>query len=140
MSTEENKALVRRFFEEFWNQKNLAAADEQLAANHSDHTSGSPPGLPPGPEGFKYFASAYFTAFPDLHFTIEEMIAEGDTVATRWTSRGTHKGELSGIPATGKSTTSSGITITRIAGGKSIETWTNFDLLGLLQQLGVIPQ
>ncbi len=96
MSTQDNKALARRFFEEFWDQKNLAVADELMAANHVDHTPGSPPGLPPGPAGFKQFASVYFTAFPNLRITIDDQVAEGDTVVTRWTSHGTNTGSLFG--------------------------------------------
>ncbi len=139
MSTEDNKALSRRLFQEFWDQKNLAVADELLAANYVDHTPGHPPGLPPGPEGFKQFASLYFTALPDIRLTIEDQVAEGDKVVTRWTSHGTNTGSLFGMPATNKSATFTGITIDRIAGGKIVETWTNFDNLGMLQQLGVIP-
>ncbi len=139
MSTQDNKALARRFFEEFWDQKNLAVADELMAANHVDHTPGSPPGLPPGPAGFKQFASVYFTAFPNLRITIDDQVAEGDTVVTRWTSHGTNTGSLFGMPATNKSSTVTGITISRIVGGKAVETWTNFDNLGMLQQLGVVP-
>lgn len=138
MSAEDNKAVSRRLFQEFWDQKNLAVADELLAANHADHTPGSPP-LPPGPEGVKQFASFYFTAFPDIRITIEELVAEGDRVVTRWTARGTNSGSLFGMPATNKSATITGITIDRLAGGKIVETWTNFDNLGMLQQLGVIP-
>jgi steroid delta-isomerase-like uncharacterized protein len=138
MSTEDNKALVRRFFMEFWDQHNLAVADELMTSNHTDHTPGSPP-LPPGPEGFKQFGAVYFKAFPDLRLTIDDMVAEGDRVTTRWTSHGTNTGELMGMPPTGKSITVTGITINRIAGGKADETWTNFDMLGLLQQVGVIP-
>src|SRR6266516_2389300 len=126
MSTEDNKALSRRLFQEFWDQKNLAVADELLAANHVDHTPGSPPGLPPGPEGLKQFAAVYFTAFPDLRITIDDLVAEGDKVVTRWTTRATHQGDLMGIPPTGKQVTITGITIDRIAGGKIAETWTNF--------------
>lgn len=139
MSTEDNKALSRRFFQEFWDQKNLSVADELMATDHVDHTPGSPPGLPPGPEGFKQFASVYFAAFPDLRLTIEDMVAEGDEVVTRWTSHATHTGNFIGIPPTGKSTSITGITINRIVEGKAVETWTNFDMLGLLQQLGVVP-
>ena len=139
MSAEDNKALARRFVEEFWDQKNLAAADELIAANHVDHTPGSPPGLPPGPTGFKQFGSVYFTAFPDLRITIDDQVAEGDMVVTRWTSHGTNTGSLFGMPATNKSATITGITISRIVDGKAVETWTNFDNLGMLQQLGVIP-
>lgn len=139
MPTEDNKALARRFFQEFWDQKNVTVADELVAANHVDHTPGSPPGLPPGPEGFKQFASVYFAAFPDLRITIEDMVAEGDKVVTRWTTQATHKGNLMGIPPTGKQVIITGITINQIAGGKAVETWTNFDMLGLLQQIGAIP-
>jgi predicted ester cyclase len=139
MSAQDNKALAHRFFEEFWDQKNLAVADELLAANHVDHTPGSPPGLPPGPAGFKQFGSVYFTAFPDLYITIDGQVAEGEMVVTRWTSHGTNTGGLFGMPATNKSATITGITISRIVDGKAVETWTNFDNLGMLQQLGVIP-
>ena len=139
MSAQDNKANASRFFEEFWDQKNLAVADELLAANHVDHTPGSPPGLPPGPAGFKQFGSVYFTAFPDLHITIDDQVAEGEMVVTRWTSHGTNTGSLFGMPATNKSATITGITISRIVDGKAVETWTNFDNLGMLQQLGVIP-
>ena len=139
MSAEEYKTLVQRFFEEFWDRKNVAVADDFIAANHVDHTPGSPPGLPPGPEGFKQFASAYFTAFPDLRITIEDQIAEGDKVVTRWTTHGTNTGSLFGMPATNKSAIITGITVDHIVGGKTVETWTNFDALGMLQQLGVVP-
>lgn len=139
MSTEENKALARRLFQEFWDQKNLAVADELIAANHVEHTPGSPAGLPPGPAGLKQFASLYFTAFPDLRIPLEDQFAEGERVVTRWTAQGTNTGSLFGMPATNKSATIPGITIYRIAGGKIVETWTNFDGLGMLQQLGVVP-
>jgi predicted ester cyclase len=139
MSTEENKALGRRFFQEFWNQKNLAVADELLAANFVDHTPGSPPGLPPGPEGHKQFGSLYFTAFPDIRATIEDMVAEGDKVVIRWRVQGTNTGSMFGMSATNKSATFTGVTINRIVGGKIAEQWVEFDALGMLQQLGVIP-
>ena len=139
MSTEENKVLGRRFFQEFWIQKNLAVADELLAANFVDHTPGSPPGLPPGPEGHKQFGSLYFAAFPDIRATIEDMVVEGDRVVTRWRVQGTNTGSLFGMPATNKSATLTGITISRLVNGKVVETWTNFDTLGMLQQLGVVP-
>ena len=139
MSAEDNKAISRRLFHEFWDRKNLAIADELVAANHVDHTPGSPPGLPDGPEGLKQFGSMYFTAFPDLQITIEHAVAEGETVVIRWTAQGTNTGSLFGMPATNKPATVTGITIDRHAGGKIVETWTNFDALGMLQQLGVIP-
>jgi steroid delta-isomerase-like uncharacterized protein len=139
MSTEQNKALALRFIEEIWNQKNLAVAKELMAATYVFHTPGSPPGLQPGPEGFQQFASAFFTAFPDVHTSIEDQLAEGDKVVTRWTSRGTNTGSLFGMPATGKSAIITGITIDRIADGKIVESWDELDQLGMLQQLGVIP-
>ncbi len=137
MSTEQNKMLARHLFEEVWNSKNLATLDEMVAPNFVFHNSVQ---TFYGPEGFKQFAKTYYTAFPEAHFTIEDAIAEGDTVALHWTSRGTHSGELLGIPPTGKQVTVSGITITLISNGKSVESWGEFDALGMLQQIGVIPK
>src|SRR5258708_38594660 len=92
-----------------------------------------------GKEAFKQFLSMYLTAFPDLHFTIEDIIAEGDTVVVRFTFRGTHQGDLMGIPPTGKQVVVTGIDIICAANGKVVEEWVNRDELSLLQQLGVIP-
>ena len=140
MSTEENKAIARRIQEEFWDQKNLGVADELLAPTYVDHVAGSPPGVPPGPGGYKQSASAYFTAFPDVHITVEHQIAEGDMVVTRWKSHATHTGSLFGMPATNKSTSVTGITIDHIVNGKLVESWTEFDNLGSMQKLGVAPR
>jgi predicted ester cyclase len=137
MSIEDNKALVRRFVEELFNQKHLAIIDELIDANYLDHTPDV--ALPPGPEGYRQFASLNLTAFPDSHIIIEDQIAEGDKVVSRYTSQGTHTGDFMGIAPTGKSITITGIEINRIAAGKIVEGWSNFDLLGLLQQLGVLP-
>ena len=137
MSTEQNKMQARRLFEEVWNSKNLEVLDEMVAPNFVFHNSVQ---TLYGPEGFKQFANTYHTAFPEAHFTIEDVIAGGDTVALRWTARGTHNGELMGIPPTGKQVTVSGITITLISDGKTVESWGEFDALGMLQQIGVIPK
>jgi predicted ester cyclase len=137
VSTEENKALVRRLYEEVFNRGNLSTVDEPLAANYIDHTA--LPGTSPGPEGLKQFTSMFHAAFPDLHFTIEDLIAEGDTVVVRQTYRGTHKGDLMGITPTGKQVTITSIDIGRFADGKLVEHWGATDSLGLLQQLGVVP-
>ena len=137
MSNEQNKMLARRLFEEVWNSKNLAVLDEMLAPNFVFHNSVQ---TLYGPEGFKQFAKTYHTAFPEARFTIEDTIAEGDTVVLRWTAHGTQSGELLGIPPTGKEVTVSGITITLISNGKSVESWGEFDALGMLQQIGVIPK
>lgn len=136
MSTEDNKTLVRRFYEEVFNEKNLAAVYEFIDPDGIDHAL--PPGLV-GIEGTKHFIGMYLAAFPDLHMTVEDLIAEEDEVVLRWTCRGTHLGELQGIPPTGKQVTVTGIEINRFKGGKSVEHWLNYDTLGMLQQLGVIP-
>jgi steroid delta-isomerase-like uncharacterized protein len=138
MSTEQNKAMDRRVYEEVWNGGNLAVIDELVAANYVDHDQ-EPPGALEGVEGLKQSVTMYRSAFPDVHFTIEDQIAEGDLLVTRWTARGTHQGPLMGIPPTGKQVMVTGISITRVASGKVVEGWTNFDALGLLQQLGAGP-
>jgi len=132
MSTQENKALLQRLYEEVWNQGNLATVDELLAADYVLH---DPAHLVRGQEGFKAYVSAFRAAFPDLQATVEDQIAEEDKAAMRFTARATHKGVFQGIPPTGKQVTLSGINIQRIVGGKIVENWVNLDALGLLQQL-----
>ena len=139
MSTESNKVVARRFLEEIFGQGKLAVADEIVAPDHVDRGPGALPGLPPGPEGSKMVVTVYRNAFPDIQFTIDEQIAEGDKVVTRWTGFGTHKGVLAGIPPTGKSATVTGIGVDRIVNGKIVESWGIFDQFGMLQQLGIIP-
>jgi steroid delta-isomerase-like uncharacterized protein len=134
MSVEENKAIFRRIVEEGFNKGNLAIVDELVATNHVNHTDNVH-----GPEEYKQFITMYRTAFPDLHMTIEDQIAEGNKVVNRWTSRGTHKGDLMGIPPTGKQTTVTGMYVARIIGGKIVEEWGNLDALGMMQQIGVVP-
>ena len=138
MSADENKALVRRFFEEIWNNKNIDVADQLIADDHINHDPASPMEVR-GPDGFKQLARMYIAAHPDLRFTIEDQIAEGDMVVTRWTASGTQQGPLMGLPPTGKHATVSGIQTDRIAGGKLQESWVNWDTLGMLQQIGAVP-
>jgi len=138
MSTEENKAIARRFFEEIVNARQLGVADEIFAADHTYHDPSSPM-IGRGPEGQKQPIGAYIAAYPDLHHAVEDQIAEGDTVVTRWTGTGTHQGDLLGIPPTGKPAKVMGIWIHRLSGGKIVESWNVWDTLGMLQQLGVIP-
>ncbi len=137
MSTEENKAIARRQLEEVWNYGNLNVLDEYVAPGAPNHDPNVP--IAPGPEGLKQVASLYRSAFPDIHFTIEQQIAEGDYVVQRVTATGTQRGDLPGIPATGKYTTTTGIVIGRFKDGKFVEGWSLFDQLGLMQQLGVVP-
>jgi steroid delta-isomerase-like uncharacterized protein len=137
MSTEENKALLRRFYAEVLTKGNLAVIDELVANDVVSHIL--PPGLPPGPEGLKMFIGMFRAAFPDLNATVEDQIAEGDKVVSRVTVRGTHTGAFQGIPPTGKQATVQTIDIIRLAGGKQVEAWGGPDQLSLLQQLGVVP-
>ena len=108
----------------------------------SSFRSGHPaaPGPFHGKAGYKEFITSYVAAFPDGKITVDDQIAEGDIVASRWTARGTNTGELMGMPATGKEVTVSGIAYTRIVDGKVRESWNSWDTLSMLQQLGVVPQ
>jgi steroid delta-isomerase-like uncharacterized protein len=136
MSAEENRALVRRFYDGVVNKGDLAAADELLAADYMEH-SGSR--STPGRDAFKQFLQTLAIAFPDIRLTIDDMIAENDKVVVRVTVQGTHEGVLFGnIPPTGRTATWRGVDILRISGGKIVERWNCRDLLGMLQQLGVI--
>lgn len=137
--SEQNKALVRRYNDDFWGKGDQALANELFAENLVDH---DPAGqsLPPGREGMKQALANFRTAFPDLETSCEHLIAEGDTVVLRWKARGTHRGELMGIPPTGKQVTLKGVDILRIENGKIAERWAEYDNLGLLQQLGVVPE
>jgi steroid delta-isomerase-like uncharacterized protein len=137
MSPEENKAVVRRFVEEVFNHGHLAAVDQFLAAEYRD--ANALPGQEPGREGAKRAFSLYQDVFPDLRYTIEEMIAEGDTVVTRVTFRGTHRGAFLGIPPTNRQVSVPAVHITRLVEGTIREHWSLMDDLGLMQQLGVVP-
>lgn len=134
---EDNKALVRRYDEEVFARKNLAAIDEFISPDHVDHTL--PRGLPAGREGTRQAIHMYVKAFPDLSFTVDDMIAEGDKVVTRYTTHGTHRGPLGPIPPTGRRVAVSSVSIARIADGKIVEEWGLDDQVAMLQQLGVIP-
>ena len=138
MSTEENKAIVRRVNDEVWNQGHLDVIDELIADDFVATVVGAPEQIR-GPQGFREFVVMYRTAFPDLRITVDEQFAEGETVVTRWTATGTNEGELMGMAATGKQATTAGININRISGGKLVEGWGLFDQLGLLQQIGTVP-
>jgi steroid delta-isomerase-like uncharacterized protein len=138
MSTDNNKGIVRRAIEEPW-KGNLDIVDELIASDYVGHDPSMPEPLR-GPEGVKEFISTYRDAYPDSLITVETQIAEGDLVATRWTGRGTHKGELMGIEPTGKQVTVSGLTLSRVQNGKIVEEFQNWDALGMMQQLGAIPE
>ncbi len=134
-SQDQNKDLVRRSIEQVWKDGNLRAVDEFYANNYVDHTPA--PGFQPNREGVQETTELYHRAFPDLDLMIDELVAEGDKVVARFTVHGTHKGDLQGIPPTGKHVRINGIAIQRVQGGKIIESWEITDQLSLLQQLGM---
>ena len=137
MTAEESKATMRRYFGVF-EQGNIELLDELLAPDYINHSPATPD-LPTGPEGVKAVVSMFRSAMPDLRVIIEDMIAEGEKVATYYTLEGTHEGELFGVPPTGQRLSNKSITVERVSGGKIREHWRVSDELGLMQQLGVIP-
>ncbi len=136
MSEEENKVIVRRFFEEGPSKGNIKAADELLSPDFSMYT---PLPASPGIEGIHEVITTCRAAFEHLNVTIEDMVAEDDRVAARFTAHGIHKGDFMGLPATGKQITMTGIEIFRIKEGKIVELWGEANLFGLMQQLGIFP-
>lgn len=138
MSTEANKALVNRLMEEVINQGNVNVADEIVAVDHFSHDP--LPGEGPGRAGMAANILAIRAAFPDVRFEAEHTLAEGDKVVIRWRATGTHRGDFIGIPATGKTSVTTGMTMYRIVNGQIVESWNNWDALGMMQQLGVAPQ
>lgn len=137
MSREETKATVRHLFE-VANQKDPDAYLEVLHEDFLNHSA--PPGMANDREGYRQIYGMYVSAFPDFEITVEDIVAEGDKAMTRWTARGTHQGELMGVPPTGKEVEMTGLTFNRVADGKIVEQRENADMMGLLQQLGAIPE
>ncbi len=137
MSIEANKALVRRWYDEFWCKGNADAADELVDPDFVDREA--LPGSQPGIAGLKEFVRAWRRAFPDMHEDLELLVAEGDWVVGRFRITGTHDGEFFGVPATGRRFTITGIDMLRIRDGKIVEFRYNEDTLGLFRQLGVAP-
>lgn len=137
--SEENKATAQRFFA-LWEAGDLDGFDEIIAADAIDHDPQRPFPNEQGAAAAKKTAGMYLAAFPDTEYTVEQQVDEGDLVVTRWTARGKQEGDLMGIPGTGKEVEVTGITIDRFSDGKIVESWTNWDTFGLLQQLGAVPQ
>ena len=129
-----NKAVVRSYFEVAWNGGELDLIDEIYAPEY-----GEPDGIQ-GPEGVKAFIRSTQAGLPDIQFTVEDLIAEGAGVAVRWRIHATHEGEFMGIPRTGKPVTVTGMSFYQLANGKIVESWSNWDELGLFQQLGITPE
>jgi predicted ester cyclase len=133
MSLEENKAIARRWSDEIWGKGNVSALDELMAANFS--WLNAPPGMAPDLNSFKQYVAS-LSSFANMSCTIEDMIAEGDKVAVRWTWSGRHTGDYMGMVPTGKQVTMDGVSIIRIASGKIVEEWDQQDNLSFMEQLG----
>ena len=133
MSSEQNKAVVRRSFDEPW-KGNLGVVDELVASDYVGHDPALPEPLR-GPEGLKDFITTYLVAFPDARMTVTMQLAEGDLVATSWVGRGTHEGDLMDVEPTGRKVTVTGLTISRLADGKIAEEFRNWDFYGMIRQV-----
>ena len=137
--SEENKALIRRWFEEVWNKGREEAIDEMFATDGIAHgLAEEPEKKMRGPRDYKPFYQKFRAAFPEIEVVVDDTIAEGDKVAARCTVRGKHQSDSLGFAATGKSTEFTGMTIVRIADGKIVEAWNNFDFMTMFKQLGAL--
>ena len=138
MSTEENERIVRRYIEEAWNRGNVSVVDELMAPGYKRHVNGCP--TPLTRDAHKQRLLRIRRALPDVRLTIEDLIAAGDRVVSRLTLRGTQHETFMGIPPTGRRVTITGIDIARLSDGRIVEQWAEMDTLGLIQQLGALPQ
>ncbi len=134
----DNKDIVRRLYEELWNKRKLELVNELISPSHALHAP-NVSGSSIGPEAYKRQVLHFLAGYSDLHFTIEDIIAENDKVVACWTLSGTHRGDFMGIPATNKKVSVDGMTIHHIAGGKIMDSFSNWDALGMMQQLGAVP-
>ena len=137
MSTDQNKELIRRGFEEGINKRNLAYFEESIGENYVNHSMPAPS---PGPEGFKQVIGMFVAGFPDIQITLEDVIGDGDRVCTRGFWRGTHTGEFMGIPATGRKIEIPYMDMWRIENGKAVENWVQMDMMMMMHQLGLMPE
>jgi steroid delta-isomerase-like uncharacterized protein len=135
-----NKATVRRFLEEAFGQGKTEVVDEVLDPDFVCHDPNSETGEIRGADTVKGEVGYFHNAFPDFRWTVEDQVAEGDKVTTRYTLSGTHEGEFFGVPASGRRVEVSGINIDRFEGGKLVEEWASYDLLGAMRQMGAIPE
>jgi steroid delta-isomerase-like uncharacterized protein len=138
MSAEQNKAIVRQWIEQGWNKGNVNLIDDLYTPNVVQHDAATPVPVTSA-EALKQYVGGFLHAMPDLHFTIDDLLAEGDKVLWRFTAKGTQTGDLMTIPPSGRTATVTGMVLFRLANGKIAEVWVNFDALTMLQQMGVIP-
>ena len=135
-----NETLCRRSIEDIFNKGKFESADEIFAKNYTDHDPYTPKEFGRGPECARKVAKMYRTAFPDLKVTIEELFSDGDDVVMRWTAEGTHKGELKGVKPSNKKVRITGINIDRVSEGHIVDSWSSWDALGMMQQIGALPK
>src|SRR5215213_7633103 len=140
MTAEENKAIARRWAEEVWGKGNLDLIDELVPPDYVDHDPAVPEGVVRGPEGVRRYIEEFREAFPDMRLTVEDQLSEGDKVLTRWTARGTHRGEFMGVPASGNRMEMGGMSIDRFSDGRFVESWESYDALGMMRQIGALPE
>jgi steroid delta-isomerase-like uncharacterized protein len=139
MSPSENKEIVlRKWYQELWDRWNIGVADDLFSSDYALHLSGVDAAL--NRDAAKQVVAMFSVAFPDLKHTVDEIIAEGETIAARWTVRGTHRGEYQGIAPTGRNVTVSGTTIHHMSSGRIVETWLTMDTIEVLKQLDAVPQ
>jgi steroid delta-isomerase-like uncharacterized protein len=134
----DNKAVIRRLYEEVWNKRRLELVDEIISPSHALHDPNLS-GSAVGPEAYKRQVTRFITAFPDLRFTVEDIVGEKEKQAVAWTISGTHQGEFMGVPATNKKVSVDGITIIHIVDAKIMDSYVSWDAWGMMQQLGVVP-
>ncbi len=134
----DNKSIVRQVYEEVWNKRRLELFDEIISPSHALHDS-TLTGASVGPEAYKRQVTRFVTAFPDLRFTVQDIVGEKEKLAVAWTISGTHKGEYIGIPSTNKKVSVDGITIHHIVNGKIMDSYVSWDALGMMRQLGAVP-
>ena len=134
----DNKAIVRCLYEEVWNKRELEVIGEIISPSHALHGPNIS-GSSVGPEAYKRQLLLFLAGYSDLHFTIEDLVAENDKVVACWTFSGTHRGEFMGVPSTNKKVSMDGMTIHHLADGKIMDSFGNWDALGMMQQLGAVP-
>ncbi len=135
---DENERLIRRWFQEVWNEGRVEAIDELFAPDVVTHGLGPDGGDMAGPEGFKAFHAQFRAAFPNMELTVDDVISQGDRCATRFSGSAMHEGDSLGVPATGRRVTFTGMTFTRWKEGQIVEGWNNVDIMGILKQVDAL--
>jgi steroid delta-isomerase-like uncharacterized protein len=139
MSAEQNKAIARRWAEEVWSKGNFGLIEELVAPEYVAHDPADPEEVR-GTEAIRRYIETFRTAFPDMQLSVEDQVAEAEKVLTRWTARGTHRGDFFDIAPSGNRLEIAGMSLDRFSGGRFVESWENYDALGMMQQIGAVPK